>query len=142
MQATLTKNWPCSAEQAFTLAAGVAQYPDFVPGWLEARVTSRNSNNAEVWQRLGFGPITMDFISVALFKPPHEISISSSNNTYFKDFHVHWLITPLRAGCRVTLSISADFRRPSFGLAAKPALRLTFSQAMSAFTRRATQLAQ
>ena len=102
---------PFSREQVFDLAADIEQYPDFLRGWITARVRRRESNVCYVDQVVGIGPLRIRFSSKAVLLRPVRIDVTSSDPP-FKRFSLSWLVEAVpSAGCRV--SIVADLQLQS-----------------------------
>ena len=92
----------------FDLAADIEQYPDFLRGWITARVRRRESNICYVDQVVGIGPLRVRFSSKAVLLRPVRIDDTSSDPP-FRRFSLSWLVEAgPSAGCRV--SIVADLQ--------------------------------
>lgn len=85
---------PYSAEQLFDLVADIERYPDFVPGWREARVTQRRPDHLTVEQRVAVGPGEWRFVSEAHLNRPRTIHIGSAEAP-FGDLSIEWTFDAL-----------------------------------------------
>lgn len=102
---------PFSREQVFDLAADIERYPDFLRGWITARVRRRESNICYVDQVVGIGPLRLRFSSKAVLLRPVRIDVTSSDPP-FRRFSLSWLVDAVpSAGCRV--SVIADLQLQS-----------------------------
>jgi len=105
---------PFSCEQVFDLAADIEHYPDFLRGWIAARVRRRESNICYVDQVVGIGPLRVQFSSKAVLLRPVRIDVTSSDPP-FRHFSLSWLVEAVpSAGCRV--SVVADLQLQSIFL--------------------------
>jgi coenzyme Q-binding protein COQ10 len=97
---------PFSCEQMFDLAADIERYPEFLTGWISARIQKRESNICYVDQVVGLGPVRLQFTSKAVFHRPQRIEVTSTEAP-FRQFRLAWLVAAVpSAGCRV--SVAAD----------------------------------
>jgi ribosome-associated toxin RatA of RatAB toxin-antitoxin module len=103
---------PFSCEQVFDLAADVERYPEFLPGWISARILQRESNRLYVEQVLGIGPVRLRFDSRTVLYRPERIEVTSSQPP-FRYYSLTWLFVP---GPAASCSLSG---RP--GIAVQPA---------------------
>ena len=127
-------------EPLFDLAADVERYPEFVPGWVAARVRKRADNLYGTDQIVGFGPIRQQFSSTTTLRRPERIDVTS-NDRAFKHFHMTWLFKPLDGGnCRVTLIVEIDFRSPIVDALFRQAIGHMTGAIVTAFEARARQL--
>lgn len=90
----------------FDLAAAIEDYPQFLRGWIDARVLERTAGGSRVEQVLGFGPMRLRFRSLAVFRRPQRIEVTSADPP-FRQFSLTWQIEPRSGGgCRV--GVEAD----------------------------------
>jgi coenzyme Q-binding protein COQ10 len=103
-----TLPYPC--EEVFTVVADVERYPEFVPGWREARVLERGTRGLRVEQDFGVGPARWRFESEARFDPPRAILIQAHSGP-FESLTIDWRFAPLGdRGCRLALEVAAKLR--------------------------------
>jgi len=96
---------PWSCEQLFDLAADVESYPDYVPGWVSARIVERTDTHLRVEQQLGLKLLRQPFVSTAELERPGRITVHSDDGP-FRCLRLEWRFEA--AGlqrCRVSLSI-------------------------------------
>jgi len=96
---------PWSCEQLFDLAADVESYPDYVPGWVSARIVERTDKHLRVEQQLGLKLLRQPFVSTAELDRPGRITVHSDDGP-FRCLRLEWRFEA--AGlqrCRVSLSI-------------------------------------
>ena len=95
-------------EQLFDLAANVERYPEFLPGWVAARVRKREANVYYTDQIVGFGMVRERFASMTVLQRPERIDVTSTDRL-FRDFRLTWHFDPLPvSGCRVALSVELE----------------------------------
>jgi coenzyme Q-binding protein COQ10 len=101
---------PFTREQAFDLAADIERYPEFLRGWVSARIHTRESNHCCVDQVVGIGPFRLQFMSKAVLHRPEQIEVTSTQAP-FRLFSLVWRITaaPL-VGCRASIIANIELR--------------------------------
>jgi len=101
---------PFNCEQVFDLAADIECYPQYLTGWVSARIQKRESNLCYVEQVVGFGPARLQFASIADLHRPERIDVTSAD-ALFRHFSLSWLIIPARpSGCCVSIAIEIELR--------------------------------
>lgn len=127
-------------EQMFDLIADVERYPEFVPGWSQARITGRRDNRLYVNQAVGVPPLQWHFCTEAVLARPEHIHIRATSGP-FDRFDIHWRFLPgPTGGCRVAVAIDV---RPGSALLSqlmRPVLHRSAGPLLAAFTQRAHQL--
>lgn len=107
-QATATL--PFTREQVFDLAADIERYPEFLSGWVSARIQRRESNICYVEQIVGLGPVRVQFMSKAVLNRPDRIEVTSTEAP-FRLFSLSWLIAEApSAGCRLSVVANIELR--------------------------------
>jgi coenzyme Q-binding protein COQ10 len=101
---------PYSPAQMFDLAADIERYPEFLTGWVSARIRDREGNTCHVDQVVGFGPVRLKFASTAVLQPSRRIDVSSTD-TRFRKYSLSWLIeeAPTR-GCQVSVAVDLELK--------------------------------
>jgi hypothetical protein len=66
----------------FDLAADIECYPQYLTGYISARIQRRDSNLCYVEQVVGFGPIRLQFASIAALHRPERIDVAASGGYY------------------------------------------------------------
>ena len=136
----VARNLPWSCEQLFDLAADVASYPEFLPGWLEVEVTAQCEQRLQVRQRLGLGPVNHTFTSSAELQRPAQVVISSAQAP-FRHLHIHWQFAPRpQHGCRVSLGVELDTGSGVLETALARLFDITTPEIIAHFERRAREL--
>lgn len=130
---------PHRREEVFDLAADIERYPEYMPGWIAARIQQREADGCRVRQVLGFGPLRLEFTSRATFHRPERIDVASTDPP-FRRYTLAWRFAPAPSGCHV--SIEADFQMQSgvLQLAADRLLPAAIRQVITAFEARACAL--
>lgn len=101
---------PFDCEQVFDLAADIECYPQYLTGWISARIQKRESNLCYVEQVVGFGPVRLQFASIAALHRPERIDVTSDDAS-FRHFSLSWLIVPARpSGCCIGLAIEIELK--------------------------------
>ena len=133
-----TLPWAC--EQLFDLAADVASYPQFLPGWLDVRILDRTPQLLRVSQRLGLGPVNHRFTSIARLQRPREVLINTTD-TPFQHLHIHWQFEENgQTGCRVSLGVELETGSSVFEMALAKLFEVTTPEIIARFEERAMQL--
>ncbi len=105
-----SRTLPYSCEQLFDLAADVESYPDYLPGWVSARILERTGNRLRVEQQLGLKLMPLPFVTTAVLDRPQKISIHSSDGP-FRLLQIEWRFEPARPGyCTVFLDFNFQMR--------------------------------
>jgi coenzyme Q-binding protein COQ10 len=124
----------------FDLAADVEQYPQYLTGWISARIYERQS---EVWyaeQIVGFGPVRLRFRSRAEMRRPERIEVSS-DDPQFRRFRLLWEFDAVRGNdCRVALGIELDLRSMLLQRGLERLGPTAADEVLRAFERRAGEL--
>jgi len=129
---------PYSCEQLFELAADVESYPEYLPGWVSARILQRQGNRLRVKQQLGLKLFPRPFVTTAVLDCPHSVSIHSSDSP-FRLLRIEWRFDPTDRGyCRVSLHFSYRLR---IGLL-EPMAAALFGRATPDIIRRFNKRAQ
>jgi coenzyme Q-binding protein COQ10 len=99
-------------EPLFDLAADVERYPEFLRGWLAARIVRRDADVYYTDQILGLGPLRVRFGSKTVLDRPQRIHVTSAEPP-FRRFELTWMFEPLPDGsCRVRLDARVELRVP------------------------------
>ena len=131
---------PFTREQAFDLAADIERYPDFLHGWITARVVKRESNICYVDQVLRIGLIRVQFSSRAVLRRPERIDVTSSDPP-FRHFSLSWLVEAgAPAGCRVSIVADLELRSSFLQQVVGRLLPASVADMMAAFEARARTL--
>lgn len=121
----------------FDLVADIERYPEFVPGWREARVLSDQGERREVEQAVGAGPVVLRFRTEALLERPERIDIQGSGGP-LKRLHQVWRFEEHPEGVtRVELWTDYTLRGGPAAAAAGPFFRQRTKEVVAAFRRRA-----
>jgi coenzyme Q-binding protein COQ10 len=95
---------PYSCEQVFDMAADIERYPQFLQGWISARILRREENVCFVEQEIGFGPVHLKFQSKAVLNRPRRIDVTSADES-FRKYDLSWLITAITpASCQISVT--------------------------------------
>ena len=130
--------YPC--RQVFDLVADIERYPEFLPGWKQARILDRNDNRLFVEQQLQTGPAVFHFHSTALLEPGSRIYITA-NDGPFHDLQIDWRFTPVAdSQCRITLELQLVTKPGLMNGALQLLLGTGSSQLLPLFERRARML--
>jgi coenzyme Q-binding protein COQ10 len=101
---------PFDCEQVFDLAADIESYPQFLTGWISARIQKREFNLCYVEQVVGFDPVRLQFASIAALHRPERIDVTSTDAS-FRRFSLSWLIVPARSsGFSIGIAIEIELQ--------------------------------
>jgi len=104
----MTLPWRC--EQLFELAADIARYPEFLPGWKQVTILRHLDNKLLVEQKVGLGPINKPFVSEAELTPGKEVRVRSENDP-FRYLDIHWIFVPQAdEACEVCLKVDYEMK--------------------------------
>jgi coenzyme Q-binding protein COQ10 len=128
---------PYSCEQMFDLAADIERYPEFLAGWISARIRSREGNTCHVDQVVGFGPVRLQFGSTAVLQPSRRIDVSSTDPR-FRKYSLSWLIEEApRRGCQVSVTVDLELKSGLLQLVVNRLLPAAVDDIVAAFRARA-----
>jgi coenzyme Q-binding protein COQ10 len=131
---------PFSCEEMFDLAADVERYPEFLPGWISARILQREVNRLYVEQVLGIGPVCLRFSSSTVLYRPERIEVTSSKPP-FRHYSLTWLFAPGPAvSCNLSVKVDLELRSSLLQAVVKPLLPASIASAIAAFEARANRL--
>ena len=132
--------YPASA--LFDLAAAVERYPQYLPGWISARITGEQADVRHAEQWVGFGPVRMRFRfrSKAGLHRPHSIEVTS-DDPQFRRMRLLWQFDDGQdCGCRVCLSIELELRSRLLQHGLEQLAARAAPEVLRAFERRARQV--
>jgi len=136
----VTRTLPWSCEQLFDLAADVAGYPEFLPGWLEVRILEYSTQRLRVQQRLGLGPLNHAFTSTAELQRPRQVSITTADAP-FRHLNITWKFEESQqGGCRVALGVELKTGSSVFEMALARLFEVTTPEIIAKFEMRARVL--
>jgi len=136
----ISRELPYRAQQLFEIAADVERYPDFLPGWKSARILQRKENAYLTDQIIGFGPITQQFTTKTILRPPDEIAVTATEGP-FSVFRLNWRFKTTQADrCRVTLDGQIEMRMALLRAVLNQAPNVFADSTLMAFEARARQL--
>lgn len=129
-----------SCDQMFDLAADIERYPEFMPGWISARVLQREGNRCGVRQVLGIGPLRVDFASEAVLSRPQQIDVHSEQDP-FRDYRLSMHFAPqLPGGCMLRIAADLQMRSPLLQRVVNRLLPGSINGIVAAFEARARRL--
>lgn len=124
----------------FDLAADVEQYPQYLSGWISARIYERQTDVWYAEQVLGFGPVRLRFRSRAEMHRPERIEVSS-DDPQFRHFRLLWRFEESGDDdCRVALSIELELRSKLMQRGLEHLAPTAAADVLRAFEQRSGQL--
>lgn len=136
----IARTLPWSCGQLFDLAADVASYPDFLPGWMDVQILEETAQHLRVRQRLGLGPLNHTFTSSAELQRPWQVLISTQDAP-FQHLHIQWQFEEdMLGGCRVSLAVELETGGSVFETALAGLFEITTPEIIERFEQRAAQL--
>jgi coenzyme Q-binding protein COQ10 len=131
---------PFSCEQVFDLAADIERYPEFLRGWISARIQKRESNICYVAQVVGLGPIRLQFTSKAVLYRPERIEVTSAEAP-FRRFSLSWLVAAVPpVGCRVSVAAEIELESKLMRTIVNQFLPAAVDDVITAFEARARRM--
>ncbi len=101
---------PYTCEQLFDLVFDIERYPEFLPGWVKAKIIGQTDSLVHVRQTLGIPVLSQTFISTAEPERPSTLNIRSSDGP-FDNLHIKWRFQPCETDrCEVKLEISVAMK--------------------------------
>ncbi len=135
----VARTLPWSCEQLFDLAADVASYPEFLPGWVDVQILEQTAQRLRVRQRLGLGPVNHTFTSSAELQRPRQVLISTQEAP-FQHLHIQWQFEEhMEGGCRVSLAVELETGGSLFETALAGLFEVTTPEIIARFEQRARQ---
>lgn len=98
---------PYTIGQMFDLVVNIERYPEFLPGYLCARIRGRGGKTLYVDQMVGIGGIRWRFSSVATTERPVSIIIRSTDSP-FRHLEIDWRFTASLTDCRVAFRLTYE----------------------------------
>ena len=130
---------PFRSEQLFDLVADVERYPQFLPGWISARILRREGDVYDTDQVIGLGPIRQRFRSRTVLRRPDAIEVAALDGP-FDAFQLSWRFEPLPpARCRLALAGELALRGPLRHVLGR-LMAGGFEPVLAAFAERARRL--
>jgi len=100
--------FPCSAGELFDLVIDIERYPEFVPGYSEARVAAVQGDRLRVEQAVSVGGRNWRFSSTARFLRPDWIVVRAADWP-FHHLEIRWEFAPAGDGtCDVAFGMSYE----------------------------------
>ncbi|MBK5931094.1 SRPBCC family protein [Halochromatium salexigens] len=121
----------------FDLVADIERYPDFVPGWKEARILWEKENRRSVEQAVGIYSFVWRFRTEAVLERPHQIRIEGGGGP-LRRLHQVWRFEEREPNeTLVELWTEYALRGGPAAAAAGPFFRRRTEEVVSSFRRRA-----
>jgi len=135
------------ADVAFSVAANVAAYKDFLPLLHRSSIRGRKietevggSFEAELavsYPKLG---LAQAFVSRVETNRIERTVSARSNDAPFRAMETKWSITPAATGCDVSITIDYVFHNPLLQIAAGGLMDMAIAKVMAAFEVRAVEV--
>lgn len=123
--------------KVFDLVADIERYPEFVPGWREARILHDQGERRQVEQAVGTGPVVLRFRTEALLERPERIDIQGGGGPLQRLHQVWRFEERAEAVTRVELWTDYSLRGGPAAAAAGPFFRQRTREVVAAFRHRA-----
>jgi len=132
---------PYPREAVFDLVADIESYPEFLPGWREARILERRNKVLVVEQSLGGLGLDFCFRTTARLQRPESIHIESRDRP-FRYLDQHWRFKAVDEGSATIATLEADYAIGDLPLRFVLAgmFELGFKQTLQAFEQRAREM--
>lgn len=124
----------------FDLVADIERYPEFVPGWKEARVLWDKDGRRSVEQALGIRGFVLRFRTEAVLDRPHQIRIEGGGGPV-RRLHQVWRFEEPEPG-ETSVELWTDYKLAGgpAAAAAGPFFRRRTEEVVAAFRSRADAL--
>ena len=135
-----TRTLPYTPEQIFDLVADVERYPEFLPWWREARITTSKESAYESDQVIAFGMIRLPFHSSTDLDRPRRIAVTSHGEEV-RRLAIIWRFEPSpEGGCRTRVALDLELRSKLAEGVLSVVLPQAMRRAVGTFERRARTL--
>lgn len=107
---TQQRHLPLSAEALFDLVLDIERYPEFVPGYHQARIVARQPQQLKVFQELGLAGVHFHFHTTTEFNRPERIRIHT-REAPFRTMQIDWRFQALAEDqCAVSFAMQYALR--------------------------------
>ncbi len=100
---------PFAVEDVFDLVADVELYPEFVPGWITARVVARGDNTYGTDQTVRMRFLRQNFRTVTTLQPFEVIDVAA-NYPPFRRLSIQWRFRRQETGSFVSMEFLCEMR--------------------------------
>jgi coenzyme Q-binding protein COQ10 len=100
---------PFAVEEVFDLVADVESYPEFVPGWISARVVARSDNAYGTDQTVRMRFLRQRFRTLTTLSPFDAIDVASDQPP-FRRLAILWRFRRQETGSFVSLEFMCEMR--------------------------------
>jgi coenzyme Q-binding protein COQ10 len=123
--------------EVFDLVADIERYPEFVPGWREAKILDDDGHRRQVEQAIGISAMVWRFRTEAVLERPTRIDIQGQGGP-LRRLHQVWRFEE-RAERATLVELWTDYalRGGPAAAAAGPFFRRRTEEVVTAFRRRA-----
>ena len=104
---------PFAVEDVFNLVADVELYPEFVPGWITARVVARGDNTYGTDQTVRMRFLRQNFRTVTTLQPFEAIDVAA-NHPPFRRLSIQWRFRRQETGSFVSMEFLCEMRSRTF----------------------------
>ena len=130
---------PYGCDQVFDLLADIERYPEFLGGWISARILRREADTLYVEQTVGLGALRLAFASTAVLNRPVRIEIRSMDRL-FRRYALTWHLQPTDSGCRIAVTAEIELASRLLQLGLERFLGSSVDDTLRAFEARAYAL--
>jgi coenzyme Q-binding protein COQ10 len=130
---------PHAPAALFDLVADVERYPEFVPGWVSARILRREGDRYWTDQVVRVAFLRQRFRTCTEIDPPHSIKVRGADGI-FEKLLIRWSFLERPGGCLVHLDVDFDTRSNHLKTFAALLSRAFVDDLMTAFVTRAESL--
>ena len=133
-----------SRQQMFDLVCDVELYPEFMDGCVGARLIQRSGSTLEAELTLSKAGVKQSFSTRNQMSPPASMTMELRDGP-FQYFHGLWSFEALmdgelELGCKVSLSLSFEFKRRVLQATIGRLFESTANQQVASLCRRAEQV--
>ncbi len=135
-----THEMPYRADQLYDLVADVANYPQFLPGCLNAKILSQSETELVATLTVGHGPFQEAYTSRVHLTPKTRIDVAYVDGP-FRQLTNYWVFQQLsETSSHVEFFIEFQFQNKLFQKASQMAFESLFGKVLEAFEGRAEAL--
>lgn len=104
---------PFSQDKVFEIILDVAQYPNFLPWCVAARLYNQQENRFDADLIIGFKMFKERFTSRVSYERSSKIHVEYIKGP-LKYLHNHWTLTPHEGGTKLEFHVDFAFKNPIF----------------------------
>lgn len=133
------KFMPYSQKQLFDMIADVANYPEFLPWCMDARIYNKKENQFDADLIIGFKAFKERFTSRVTLHSPNALEVDYIKGP-MKELYNHWKFIKADGGTLVDFEVEFEFKSKLLGRMIGPVFAEATHRMINAFEARAKEL--